>query len=75
MIPPRIYYEITNKQAETALILEDQELLRYYLQQGIHGATVLNSKQRRKEAIEVYKKAEVVWPHEAQVSQLANLFL
>jgi len=74
-VPQRIFFEITNHQAETALVLRDQELFRSYLEKGIQGANALNSKQRRREAIEVYKKAQVVWPHESPIEKLATLLL
>ena len=74
-IPKRIFYEVTNQQAETALVLRDQERFRTYLEKGVQGANLLNSKQRRREAIEVYKRAQVVWAGESRIHQLADLFL
>ena len=74
-VPRRIFFEITNQQAETALVLGDQELFRAYLEKGIQGANTLNSKQRRREAIETYKKALGIWSREPRVKELADLFL
>ena len=74
-IPRRIFYEVTNQQAETALVLRDQERFRTYLEKGVQGANLLNSKQRRREAIEAYKRAQVVWAGESAIHQLADLFL
>ncbi|HYU75696.1 MAG TPA: helix-turn-helix transcriptional regulator [Ktedonobacteraceae bacterium] len=74
-VPRRIFFEITNQQAETALALGDQELFRAYLEKGIQGANALNSKQRRREAIETYKKAQSIWPREPRIRELADLFL
>ena len=59
LVPPRILFEITNHQAATALVLRNQELFRTYLEKGIQGANALNSKQRRREAVEVYKQARI----------------
>src|SRR6266568_3012393 len=75
LVPARILFEITNQQAETALALRDQELFRTYLEKGIQGAHALNSKQRRREAVKAYKQAQIIWPHELRIKELAELFL
>ena len=75
LVPARILFEITNHQAETALALRNQELFRTYLEKGIEGAKALNSKQRRREAVEVYKQARIIWPQESRIKDLADLFL
>lgn len=75
IVPERIRFEIINHQAETALALKDQELFRAYLEKGIRGATTLNSKQRRREAVETYKQARVVWSNDSRIKELADLFL
>lgn len=76
VIPERILYEIVNHQAETALILREQEAFEVYLKQGIEGARLLNSQQRRQEIVNIYKKArETVWPNEARILDCAELFL
>lgn len=74
-VPSRIFFEIVNQQAETALVLRDQELLRTYLEKGLQGANALSSKQRRREAIEIYKKAQNIWPRESSLKELADLFM
>ncbi|HYU71627.1 MAG TPA: helix-turn-helix domain-containing protein [Ktedonobacteraceae bacterium] len=75
LVPARILFEITNQQAETALALRNQELFRTYLEKGIQGAHALNSKQRRREAVKAYKQAQIIWPHELRIKELAELFL
>lgn len=73
-VPERIFFEIVNQQAETALALKDQERFRVYLEQGIKGATILQSKQRRREVVDAYKKARIIWPHESSIKELSDLF-
>jgi tetratricopeptide (TPR) repeat protein len=73
-VPRRIFYEIINQQAATALVMRDQELFQDYLQRGVQGAILLNSNQRRQEASDVYKRAQVLWLGESKVAQLASLF-
>jgi len=75
IVPERIRVEIINHQAEAALALRDQERFCTYLQKGIQGANVLNSEQRRREAIDVYKQARMVWPRESYVKELADLLI
>ncbi len=74
IVPERIRFEIINHQAETALALKNQELFRTYLEKGIRGANTLSSKQRRREAVETYKQARVVWSNDSRIKELADLF-
>ena len=38
-------------------------------------APLVNSKQRRREAVETYKQARVVWSNDSRIKELADLFL
>lgn len=73
--PARISYEIVNHQAGTALALNDLEAFCHRLELGVSGARVLKSEQRRQEALCLYKDARALWPHEARLQPLADLFL
>ena len=75
LISQRVFCEVINQRAETALVLGDQELFRSYLERGVQGATSLSSKQRRREAISAYKKAQILWPRDPKVTELAEIFL
>ncbi len=74
-IPARIQFEIVNYQAGTTLALDDLEAFCERLEQGVHGARLLQSDQRRREALLLYKNACIVWPDEARIRSLADLFL
>ena len=75
-VPERILYEISNQQAATALMLRDLELFCSLMQRSTYGAKLLNSQQRRQEAVAIYKEARnTIWPHEIRVRELADLFL
>jgi len=75
-VPDRILYEILNHQAATALALRDLGLFCTLMERSIQGAKLLNSHQRRQEAIAIYKDAKNnVWPHESRVRELADVFL
>ncbi len=74
-IPERIRIEILNYQATTALALKDVDAFCNRLEQGVNGAKRLGSEKRRQEAIEVYKDARKIWPHETKVRELADLFV
>ena len=67
--------EIINRQAETALVLDDLDTFCGYLQRGIEGAKRLGSARRQQEAIENYWQARQQWPHETRVKDLAELFI
>jgi hypothetical protein len=73
--PTRTHYEIINHQAATTLVLNDLEAFCERLEQGIHGARLLQSGQRRQETILLYKKARQLWPNEARIHSLADLLL
>ena len=74
-VPERIRVEIINYQAKTALALKNLDAFCACLKQGILGASVLGSKRRRQEAIDVYKDARKLWPKESHLRDLADLFL
>ncbi len=75
LLPTRVYYEIVNYQAGAALALKDLDAFCLRLEQGIAGAKLLQSEQRRQEALLLYKNARTLWPDEAQLHPLADLFL
>src|SRR5216683_3007891 len=75
VIPERIRIEIINQQALTAMKLQNLEQFCDYLEKGIHGAKALGSEKRRQEAIDIYWKARKIWPHEARVKELSDLFI
>ena len=72
-IPERIFFEIMNRQAETAVTLQDLEKFHIYIGKGIEGANRLGSKQRRQEIIEIYEKACMIWPYETRIKQMEYL--
>ena len=74
-IPERIRIEILNHQATTALVLKDVDAFCNRLEQAVNGAKKLGSEKRRREAVEVYKDARKIWPHEIKVRELADLFI
>ena len=75
IVPARIRYEIINHQAGTSLSLNDLAAFCDRLEQGVHGAKLLQSDQRRQEALLLYRNARILWPDEARIRSLADLFL
>ena len=75
VIPERIRVEIINQQALTAVKVQNLEQFCDYLEKSIHGAKALGSEKRRQEAIDIYWKARKIWPHEARVKELSDLFI
>lgn len=73
-VPERIFFEITNQRAATAVLLKELELVRIYIEQGLEGAQRLNSKQRLQEISTVYQQALVVWPDEKRLEDLQEHF-
>jgi DNA-binding SARP family transcriptional activator len=67
--------QILNYQAQAAVAIGDQDRFREYLMQGIQGANSLGSQKRRQEAIDAYKQARLVWPHDSEVQALADMFV
>jgi hypothetical protein len=51
------------------------EDFRHHLIAGIQGAQALGSQKRRQEAIDNWKEARKVWPHETKVLELADLLV
>lgn len=74
-VPERVRLQIVNHQAETAISLRDLDLFCAYLEQGIKGAEALGSQKRRSEAFDIYRQALKVWPQEAKVRALRDLFV
>jgi len=72
-VPERIRIEIINHQAEATLALWDQERFCTYLEKGVQGAKALRSKKRWREVIDIYKQAQIIWPHEPRVKALEGL--
>jgi tetratricopeptide (TPR) repeat protein/DNA-binding XRE family transcriptional regulator len=75
IIPERIRVEIINQRALAAVKGGDMEDFRHHLIAGIQGARTLGSQKRRQEAIDNWKEARKVWPHETRVLELADLLL
>ena len=70
-VPERILYEVTNRQAEAALLLRERDLFLEYLDNGLQGAKILKSRQRQQEIKDIYTQAESVWPTEPRVKERA----
>jgi len=75
VVPERIRLEIVNQQAEVALALKDQERFTASLKEGITGAQTIQSEKRHQEARDIYWQAQVLWPREARVQELGELFV
>lgn len=75
VVPERIRLEIVNHQAQVALTLKDQERFTTSLITGITGAQAIHSEKRCQEARDIYTQAQVVWPHEARVRELEDVFV
>jgi tetratricopeptide (TPR) repeat protein len=75
VIPERFRIEIINQQALAAMKMRNLEQFCNYLEKGIHGAKALGSEKRRQEAIDIYWEARNIWPHEARVKELSDLFI
>ncbi|MBA2681286.1 MAG: hypothetical protein H0U76_23150 [Ktedonobacteraceae bacterium] len=73
LVPPRIFLEITNYQAETALVQRKLDVCSAYLEKGIRGAKVLGSEKRLEEAVRIQKRAQKVWPSEPRIEELSDL--
>ena len=74
-IPERIHIEIVNQQALAAMKVGELELFCDYLEKGIYGAKALGSEKRRQEAIDIYWEGRKIWPQEARVKELSDLFI
>ena len=59
--PERVRVEIINHEAQTAIVMRDQELFKSYLLSGLEGAIRLGSEKRRQEAWGAYGQAKNVW--------------
>ncbi len=71
-VPARIKYEIINHQASTAVLLGDMDAFAGYLHQGVEGALLLGSKQRRKEIHTAWRLAADTWPNEPRLKALGQ---
>lgn len=71
--PPRILLEITNYQAETALLQRKVDVCSTYLEKGIIGARALGSEKRLEEASRIQKRAQRLWPGEPCIKALEDL--
>jgi DNA-binding SARP family transcriptional activator len=71
--PQRIFFEIANHQAGTALVLGDLDLWETYLKIGIEGVKLLGSKQRLSEVADVFSQGQSAWPHEQRVKHMEAL--
>ncbi|MBV9705954.1 MAG: helix-turn-helix transcriptional regulator [Chloroflexi bacterium] len=66
--------EFLTYSAEAAVGLRDMERCILYLETAGKDSLQLGHEQRYAEACEVYKLARTVWPHEAKVVKLQDLF-
>jgi hypothetical protein len=67
--------EFLTYSAEAAVGLRDMERFMLYLETAGKDSLQLGHEQRYAEACEVYKLAQAVWPHEAKVVKLQDLFI
>lgn len=75
VVPERIRLEIVNQQAAVALALKDQERFTASLREGIMGAHAIKSEKRHQEAHDIYTQAQMLWPHEARLRELKEVFV
>ena len=75
VIPERIRLEIVNQQAAVALVLKDRERFTASLKEGITGAIAIKSEKRHQEVQDIYSQAQMLWPHEARVQELKEVFV
>ncbi len=73
-LPERTRLEFLTYSAEAAVGLRDVERCMLYLETAGKGILHLGNEQRYAEACEVYKLARTVWPQEAKVVRLQDLF-
>jgi tetratricopeptide (TPR) repeat protein len=74
-LPERTRVEFLTYAAETAVALRDMERCMLYLETAGKDSLQLGHDQRYAEACEVYKLARTVWPQEAKVVKLQDLFI
>lgn len=74
VIPERTIIEINNCQAEASLALRDLKSTRNLIERGVNGAINLQSEKRYNDALTLYRQARLIWPHEQQIKNLADLF-
>ncbi len=75
VVPERIRLEIVNQQAQVALTLKDRERFTASLKEGITGAIAIKSEKRHQEVQDIYTQAQMLWPHEARVQELKEVFV
>ena len=75
IFPERFRVEIINQQTLADIKAGDLEHFRVHLIEGARGAKVLRSEKRQQEVLANWKEARKVWPHEALVTELADLLL
>ncbi len=61
--------------SSTTMKMQNLEQFCGYLEKGIHGAKALGSEKRRQEAIDIYWEARKIWPYEARVKELSDMFI
>jgi tetratricopeptide (TPR) repeat protein/transcriptional regulator with XRE-family HTH domain len=71
-VPDRIRYEIINHQASTAVLLGDLDAFEDYIIRGVQGASILDSTQRRKEALAAWHLANQMWPTEPRLKAIGR---
>lgn len=74
-LPERFQVEIANRQTITAVKMEDLEQFRVHMINSVLKTKALGSVKRQQEVLVNWKEARKVWPHEPQVTALADLLL
>jgi tetratricopeptide (TPR) repeat protein len=74
VIPERTVIEIVNCKAEAAIAQKDLDRACAHLQEGVQGAVKLKSEKRFHDSVELYRKAQIIWPHEPALQVLEELF-
>lgn len=75
IVPERIRLEIVNRQAEAALLLNDQERFCDCLKRGIAGAKAIQSGRRYQEVADLYAAARMIWTRDARIRALVDQFV
>ncbi|GHO82361.1 hypothetical protein KSZ_03670 [Dictyobacter formicarum] len=74
-IPERIRVELLNYQAKALAAVRDLEQACAYIKTAVEASTVIGSRKRFQEAFTVFQQMKEVWPTEARIYDLGNLFL
>jgi hypothetical protein len=66
--------EFINLQAKAATVMRDRDASSMYIEAAMEQAKALDSQWGRTVAWEVYQQMRLVWPGDAKVKELAELF-